>query len=182
MHNYDDGQHQWCIQWLQGPRQGLGLEALQPSLLHPHSEQLSPKGVGFFFFRELRFLFTNVSIPGNITLKKHDIFNISKGRFRRHNFDLRLSHATCSSHDLRAIVAGFWNMFQNPTTFFELYATVLGSCEVDSHVSYGWREQVACASCKSKFCPLNRTQCISSHLVNQNSFRMLTGSCSAVPG
>ena len=25
-------------------------------------------------------------------------------RFRRHNFDLQLSHATCSSHDLHAIV------------------------------------------------------------------------------
>ena len=50
----------------------------------------------------------------------------TKGRFRRHNFGLRLSHAACSSHDLRAIVAGFWNMFQNPTAFFELYATVLG--------------------------------------------------------
>ena len=31
----------------------------------------------------------------------------------------------CRMQDSRAIVAGFWNMFQNPTTFFELYATVL---------------------------------------------------------
>ena len=42
------------------------------------------------------------------------------------NFDLGLSQATCSSHDLRVIVAGFWNMFQNLAPFFELYVTVLG--------------------------------------------------------
>ena len=60
-------------------------------------------------------------------VRRWGLFLISlSSRFRRHNFDLRLSHATCSSHDLRAIVAGFWNMFQNPTAFFELYATVLG--------------------------------------------------------
>ena len=75
------------------------------------------------------------------------------GRFRRHDFDLRLSHATCSSHDLRAIVAGFWNVFQNPTrwTFFELYATVLGKL-------WGWFTRSN--SCRmddvSKLCCLNR--------------------------
>ena len=39
------------------------------------------------------------------TLSKAELLS-ALGRFRRHNFDLRqLSHATCSSHDLRAIVA-----------------------------------------------------------------------------
>ena len=71
-----------------------------------------------------------------------------KGRFRRHNFDLRLSHATCSSHDLRANVAGFWNMFQNPTTFFELYRWV----------NLYEAIPVVCDSRKSKLCRLNRPE------------------------
>ena len=74
---------------------------------------------------------------------KTDVLN--RYRFRRHNFDLRLSPATCPSHNLRAIVAGFWNTTL-PLLFSSCMQQSWGSCEVDLHkaIRVVWMTWASC--------------------------------------
>ena len=48
-------------------------------------------------------------------------------------------------------------MFQNPTTFFELHAVVLGLIYTKLSVLYVWRKRVACNSCGQELHRVNRS-------------------------